>query len=324
MGEEAPSRNWKKGCLWIAGIAVGAFILTGVIATIGDPDGENLRSDLEAELAESDDTTTNVGASDTRETTRNSAIDALVAERDTLIGGTKDEWENTNGIAAVAALDLTRSEDDDIWARGWVAYSAAHWASYAAIKAHEANEKAIYQFAASLGKGSREHCEALNYAQRLAAEASILYDITIAVWRNEAVEMSPKSAVAVNLATEYRDCSELEPLKLGPGGSSMEPDMTYNFASENANYFTGRCGRQISQFTPIVEQQRCFGTGEKAFRFFKYWVPQADPEWVNASADRRAQLEQVAETYRQNVESTLETLGWMQGGMPYFTTHSSN
>ena len=102
--------------------------------------------------------------------------------------------------------------------------------------------------------------------------------------------------------------------------------MTYDFAAENATYFTGRCGPRISQLTPLVEQRRCFSTGEKSYRFFSSWVPQADKEWIDASEERKSRLEQAAETYMRNVTETLDTLHWLPDGdgLPIFTAHRMN
>ena len=331
MGEEAPSRNWKKGCLWIVGAAVGGLILLGVIAGTVDPDMESGRAGLETKLAEASATPTTDGSDDpidAIEKHRYWAINALEEARDTLTHVESDAWDKIRQAgydAAYEAFEMSiDSENDDAWATAWIAFTVTQAANLSGRLAITADDKADYEFAASLGGSSREHCEALNYAEIQLREASVLYDVAIAAWSNEVASMSEVTVVRANLGAEVHDCSELEPLKLGAGGSSMEPDMTYDFAAENASYFTGRCGRQVSQIMPVVEQQRCFSTGEKAFRFFLYWVPQSDPEWVNASQDRRAQLERAAETYRRNVESTLETLGWMRGGMPSFTALSIN
>ena len=138
--------------------------------------------------------------------------------------------------------------------------------------------------------------------------------------------MSPVAAYRANLAENARDCAELEPLNLGPGGSSLEPEMTTLFASDNARYFVSNCGRKVSAFMPVVEQRRCYGTGEKAYRYYKYYVPQADPEWVNGTAERKDRLKRAAETNLRNVTETLETLGWLPSreGLPIFTPHTVN
>lgn len=336
MGEESPSRNWKKGCLWIGLIAVGGFVLFGVISVILNPEAESRRAAIEAELAEMNNDAPTADLDRRRDRLRaiqeplhrRTTLTSLQEARRTLAGAKSDtypEWRDAAYDAAATSFGiLTAGSDDDDWAGAWIAFTITKDADVLGRLAHEADQKANYEFAASLGNGSREHCLAANDAQDRIAEASILYDAAIAAWQNKAVEMSDTTAFRVNLAEQEHDCSELEPLKLGAGGSSLEPEMTYRFAGENATYFTSGCGPRVSPIMPVVEQERCFSTGEKAYRFFKVWVRQADPEWVNGSADRRAQLEGAAETYRKNVTSTLETLGWIQEEWPSFTPHTLN
>lgn len=320
----------KKGCLWIGGVAAGGFILLGVISAIINPDAESRRAAIEAERAGLNDDEPTVDldrrGSILESTYPQTPIAALHEARRRLTGarsGEYPEWRDKALDAAWAMFETsTASEDDDAWANAWIAFTLTKEADTLGRLAREADEKYSYEFEASLGKGSREACLAANAALDRVADASILYDAAIAAWQNNSVEMSDTTAFRVNLAEQDHDCYELEPLNLGPGGSPLEPAMTYRFAGENATYFTARCGPRVSPIMPVLEQERCFSTGEKAFRFFKSWVPRADSEWVNGSADRRAQLERAAETYRKNVTATLETLGWMRGGTPSFTAHS--
>lgn len=319
----------KKGCLWIGGIAVGGFLLLGVISTIVDPDGESRRAAIEEALADQTSDEPDKPGETTASRPRfapsvsaRRAIADLEEARKAVHYGSKDVWitHARKSLDSVTYAFDTANEgsSDMVWALAWVAVAAAELAYEQGNLAQESSEEYLYQSAAALNEESLESCTAFNRTRDFLSRSDAAYNVAIASLGGTPVKFDSSED------DSKLDCSELEPLKLGAGGSSLEPEMTYRFAGENATYFTSKCGPRVSPIMPVVEQERCFSTGEKAYRFFKSWVPQADLEWVNASQDRRAQLERAAETYRKNVTSTLETLGWMQGEWPSFTAHSIN
>lgn len=286
----------KRGCLWAVGAAVGGFLLLAVLLTLVNG-GEH--------------ETANAPVSTNAET--QAVIDALKAAR------RLDADDGAAALETVEAAWADLSENEAAWVRAGYAVAATRIAVEAGERARAASAVASDMFRASPTM-TRELCIAGEEANFAEAKARVLFDLAAAAWSGEPVEVTDLTTITARSIHGYdlARCYEMEPLELGPGGSSDEPDLSFEDAVNGAGFFLGTCARRVSALMPPVEQQTCFTVGSRAFRFLRSWIPNADVAWRNAPPDRRTRMEAQADDLEQRLRSTLDTLGWMQGVEPRF------